>query len=50
MILLKIVDLYKQKSNIYKKVDNIRIGIKQNIGYDKISQLLEIQRNIGGKQ
>jgi hypothetical protein len=50
MILLKIVDLYKQKSNIYKKVDNIRIGIRKNIGYDKISQLLEIQRNIGGKQ
>lgn len=50
MILLKIVDLCKQKSNIYKKVDNIRIGIKKNIGYDKINRSLEIQRNIGGEQ
>ena len=50
MILLKLVDLCKQKSNIYKKVDNIRIGIRKNMGYDKINRSLEIQRNIGGEQ
>lgn len=44
MILLEIVDLCKQKSNIYKKMDKIRIGIKQNIGYDKINKSLDMQK------